>query len=121
MDASKIVAMRPFLPSRGFAESSRFYERLGFTLMPLGDKLAHVHLGDFAFLLQDFYVKEFAENLMMHLLVKDLDSWWRHIASLELEKNFAVGAPKPPEMQSWGMRVAYVYDPAGVLWHFAED
>jgi len=23
-------------------------------------------------------------------------------------------------MQPWGLRVAYVYDPTGVLWHVAE-
>ena len=31
------------------------------------------------FLLQDFYVKEFAEHLQMHLLVKDVDDWWAQI------------------------------------------
>jgi uncharacterized glyoxalase superfamily protein PhnB len=31
-----------------------------------------------------------------------------------------VPAPKAPAMQPWGLRVAYVVDPSGVLWHVAE-
>jgi uncharacterized glyoxalase superfamily protein PhnB len=123
--ASSVVAMRPFLPAKDFAQAQQFYEALGFRVIPLGDKTAHVRLGQergaFAFLLQDFYVKEFAENLMMHLLVDDLDRWWRHIESLSLETHFDVPAPHPPKMQSWGLRVAYVWDPAGVLWHIASE
>jgi uncharacterized glyoxalase superfamily protein PhnB len=121
--SSSIVCMRPFLPARDFKISQRFYEALGFRATPLGDKLAHMQLGDtpgdFSFLLQDFYAKAFAENLMMHLLVTDLDGWWRHIASLDLEPRFGVKAPSAPKPESWGLRVAYVWDPAGVLWHFA--
>jgi uncharacterized glyoxalase superfamily protein PhnB len=37
-----------------------------------------------------------------------------------LAKNFGVATPKPPAMQSWGLRIAYVVDPSGVLWHVAE-
>ena len=122
---SSVMWMRPFLPARDFQQSKRFYEALGFRATPLGDKLAHMQLGDnsgqFSFLLQDFYVKEFAENLMMHLLVGDLDGWWRHIASLQLKDSFGVKAPIPPRLESWGLRVGYVFDPAGVLWHIAAE
>lgn len=58
---------------------------------------------------------------MMHVLVTDLKSWWEHIASLDLAGRYSVGAPRPPRLESWGLNVAYVYDPAGVLWHFAEE
>ena len=126
-DAMKqgIVALRPFVPARDLGQSRDFYERVGFTAQPLGDKLLHMQLGDtdgaFAFLLQDFYVKEWAENFMMHLLVKDLDPWWAHIDSLQLKTHFPVAAPRAPAMQPWGLRVSYLFDPAGVLWHVAED
>ena len=124
-DAMKqgIVALRPFVPARDLAQSRAFYERLGFTAEPLGDQLFHMQLGDvdgaFCFLLQDYYVKDWAENFMMHLLVRDLDAWWAHVEALALEKHFPVAAPRPPVMQPWGLRVSYVFDPAGVLWHFA--
>jgi uncharacterized glyoxalase superfamily protein PhnB len=57
---------------------------------------------------------------MMQLMVDDLDMWWAHIESLDLTKRFGVPAPKPPAVQPWGLRVAYVVDPSGVLWHIAE-
>jgi hypothetical protein len=43
-----------------------------------------------------------------------------HLQTLDLPGKFGVQPPKPPAMQPWGLRVACVYDPAGVLWHFAQ-
>jgi uncharacterized glyoxalase superfamily protein PhnB len=57
---------------------------------------------------------------MMQLMVDDLDAWWAHIESLDLAKQFNVPPPKAPAMQPWGLRVAYVVDPSGVLWHVAQ-
>ena len=57
---------------------------------------------------------------MMHLMVDDLDAWWAHIVSLDLAGKFGVPPPQPPAMQSWGLRVAYMIDPVGVLWHIAQ-
>jgi uncharacterized glyoxalase superfamily protein PhnB len=57
---------------------------------------------------------------MMQLMVDDLDAWWTHIEALDLPGRFGVTAPRAPEMQPWGLRVAYVFDPAGVLWHIAQ-
>jgi uncharacterized glyoxalase superfamily protein PhnB len=28
---------------------------------------------------------------------------------------------KPPTLQPWGLRVLYLSDPTGVLWHIADD
>ena len=116
---SGIKALRPFVPSKDFAESTRFYETLGFTAMPLGPELAEMRLGDFTFLLQDFYVADYAGNFMMHMMVDDADAWWRHIEPLALEKTFNVSPPKAPALQSWGLKVLFLYDPASVLWHIA--
>ena len=115
-----IVALRPFLPAKDFEISMRFYADLGFEISLLGDKLAHVGFGNFTFLLQDYFVKEWAENFMMHLMVDELDVWWDHIVSLDLAVKFGVPPPQPPALQSWGLRVAYVIDPSGVLWHVAQ-
>jgi hypothetical protein len=71
-------------------------------------------------ILTRFYQKEYAENFMMQLLVDDLDAWWNRISSLKLPERFGVPAPREPAMQLWRLRVAYVVDPSGVLWHFAE-
>ena len=57
----------------------------------------------------------------MHLLVKNADAWWSRIAALDLARRYGVQAPAAPELQPWGLVVAYVFDPSGVLWHIAEE
>lgn len=110
---------RPFLPARDFELSRDFYEALGFEKL-LDADVAIFQIGRSSFILQRYYQREWAENCMMQLMVDDLDAWWAHIQSLDLPGRFGVGAPKPPAMQPWGLRIAYVFDPAGVLWHVAQ-
>ncbi|MGD0736017.1 MAG: VOC family protein [Terracidiphilus sp.] len=116
-----VIALRPFVPASDFKTSLRFYEDLGFTTYKLGDSLASMQLGPFAFLLQDFEAAGFASNYMMHLLVNDVESWWRRIEGLDLAARYQVRAPSAPALQPWGLTVAYVVDPSGVLWHIAQS
>jgi catechol 2,3-dioxygenase-like lactoylglutathione lyase family enzyme len=118
---SDVVALRPFVPASDFEKSLRFYTDLGFRPFRLGEKLAALEIGPFAFLLQGFFAEGFASNYMMHMLVNDLDAWWTHIASLDLSSRYGVRAPSPPKVEPWGLRVAYVVDPSGVLWHIAKE
>lgn len=111
--------IRPFLPAKDFELSKRFYKALGFTIL-LEDEVAIFGLGTSAFLLQRYYQREWAENFMMQLMVDDLDAWWSHITKLDLSTEFGVPAPKAPALQPWGLVVAYVVDPSGVLWHIAQ-
>lgn len=111
--------VRPFMPAKDFELSKRFYEALGFTKV-LDSEVAIFNAGSGGFILQRYYQKEWAENFMMQLMVDDLDEWWAHISGLDLPGRFGVPAPKPPLMQPWGLRIAYVVDPSGVLWHVAQ-
>lgn len=111
---------RPFLPSKDLALSTRFYVALGFEPLLEANDVAIFRIGRGEFLLQARYVKDWAENAMMQLMVDDLDQWWRDIQALDLPGRFGVTPPKAPAMQPWGLRVAYVVDPAGVLWHVAQ-
>lgn len=111
---------RPFLPAKDFAKSRAFYEALGFVKELDVADVAIYRIGATSFLLQKYYQKEWAENFMMQLMVDDLDAWWARIESLDLPAKFGVSAPKPPTMQPWGLRIAYVVDPSGVLWHVAQ-
>jgi hypothetical protein len=110
---------RPFLPAKDFATSKRFYETLGFETLLDGD-VAIFAIGTGSFILQDYHHEEWAQNCMMQLMVDDLDAWWAHIQSLDLPAHFGVRPPREPEVQPWGLRVAYLFDPSGVLWHIAE-
>ena len=110
---------RPFVPAKDFAVSKAFYEALGFPKLLDGD-VAIFGVGASAFVLQNFYQEDWAANFMMQLMVDDLDAWWAHIEALDLPGKFGVQPPRPPAVQPWGLRIAYVVDPCGVLWHFAE-
>ena len=116
----QILSLRPFVPAKDFALSKRYYQTLGFTLTGEDDKVAFLKLGDFSFILQDFYVKEFAENFMMQVLVRNLDSWWQRVDAAKLEAEYGVREPRAPKIQPWGMKVGFLIDPTGVLWHIAE-
>jgi len=110
---------RPFLPAKDFETSKAFYQALGFETL-LDGQVAIFGVGASAFILQRGYQQAWAENCMMQLMVDDLDAWWAHIQALDLPGRFGVQTPKPPAMQPWGLRVAYVYDPCGVLWHVCQ-
>ena len=110
---------RPFLPTKDFNTSKAFYEALGFKKL-LDRDVAIFAAGQTAFILQRFYDEKWAECTMMQLMVDDLDQWWAHIESLDLPKRFGVHQPKAPAMQPWGLRVGYIVDPSGILWHIAQ-
>jgi catechol 2,3-dioxygenase-like lactoylglutathione lyase family enzyme len=107
---------RPFVPAKDLDLSKRFYVALGFEKV-LDSEVAVFRIGSSGFILSQF---DEAENFMMQLMVEDLDAWWVHISSLNLEVEFGVPAPRAPEMQPWGLRIAYLVDPSGVLWHVAQ-
>jgi len=110
---------RPFVPAADFDRSKRFYETLGFEKLVDGE-VAIFRVGSSGFILQRYDQKAFAANFMMQLMVDDLDAWWTHITALDLPRQFGVQPPKAPAMQPWGLRVAYLYDPGGVLWHVCQ-
>ena len=112
------VELKAFVPSKDFNLSKQFYQELGFTIPWSNDGLAYVNHGNAAFLLQNFHVKEFAENLMMHLLVEDVDSWWEHACGVLAGYGIACDAPKD---QPWGIRDFVFLDPSGVAWRIGQN
>jgi len=107
---------RPFVPASNLAVAKRFYVKLGFETV-LDSEVAIFRVGTGSFILSSF---DQVDNFMMQLMVDDLDAWWIHIKSLHLEAEFGVPAPIAPAIQPWGLRVAYLVDPSGVLWHVAQ-
>ena len=121
MDAvDAILALRPFIPARDYDLSRRFYEALGFVATHRDEDVMILKLGSFSVILQNFYVAEAAENLMVQVLVRDVDAWWARADPARLVEAFGVKSPKAPVMQSWGLKVGFLFDPSGVLWHVAE-
>jgi hypothetical protein len=116
--AQTVKAMRPMVPAKDFELSKRFYLDLGFQPHTLTDNLVEMHLGAYSFMLQGYYVQQWANNCVMHMLVSDLSLWWDHIVALDLASRYGVKT-RAPQSEDWGL-VAGVVDPSGVLWRIAE-
>lgn len=116
----RTVEIKAFVPARDMELSLRFYRDLGFEVPWASDELAYLHAGDCSFLLQEFYVPEHAANFMMHLLVADVDAWWRHVQQQELVERYSVRA-QPPEDRPWKIRDFVLTDPSGVLWRIGQN
>ena len=117
----RVLDLNAFVPSRDFDLSKQFYSDLGFTLVWGNNEIAQFQIGSFRFLLQaNFYVKEHAGNFMMSLMVENADEWWDHIERVGLKEKYDLQMAKAPAMQPWGIRVLYLSDPSGVLWHIAD-
>jgi len=117
---SRVIDMKAFVPAKNPELSKAFYSDLGFTINWSNDEIAELQLESFRFLLQKFYVAEHAGNFMMTLNVEDADAWWDYIQRTEFTKKYPGIMCKAPAMQPWGIRVLYLSDPTGVLWHIAE-
>jgi hypothetical protein len=105
------------MPARDFETSRRFYEELGFRSEPLSECLVEMRLGGFSFILQDYYVAQWADNFVFHMRVTDVHRWWDRMVSLNLADRFGVRATAP-HAESRGL-VADTIDPSGVLWRIA--
>jgi uncharacterized glyoxalase superfamily protein PhnB len=114
------VEIKAFVPARDFGLSKRFYQDLGFTVAWSDDDLAYVRHGEASFLLQNFYEEQHASNFMMHLLVEDVDAWWRHVEVQRVVEKYKVMA-EPPEDRPWGIRDFVITDPTGVLWRVGQN
>lgn len=117
--ASGSAHARPFLPARDLAVSTRFYEALGFQVVLRG-QVVILAAGASRFILQDYHHEEWVRHCMMQLMVDDLDAWWARLTAVDLPTTFGIPTPTAPAMQPWGLRVAFVVDPSGILWHVAE-
>jgi uncharacterized glyoxalase superfamily protein PhnB len=114
------VEIKAFVPARDFALSKQFYQDLGFEIAWSSEGLAYLRHGNCAFLLQNSYVKEHADNFMMHIIVTDVDAWWRHVEAKGISSRYNVAA-EPPEDRPWGLRDFVLVDPAGVCWRIGQD
>ena len=118
---SPVLDMKTFVPAKDPDLSKAFYADLGFNINWSNDEIAELQIGSFRFLLQKFYVAQHAGNFMMSLNVEDADAWWKHIQQHRFAEKYPGIMCKPPAMQPWGMRVLFLSDPTGVLWHISEN
>ena len=56
----------------------------------------------------------------MHLLVKNVDAWWRHVQAQGLQSKYQIML-EPPADRPWGLRDFVITDPTGVLWRIGQN
>ena len=113
------VEAKAFVPARDFALSKQFYQDLGFDLAWSDNSLAYLRHGNSSFLLQNFYNEVHAGNFMMHLLVSDVDAWWRHVQAQGIATKYGTTIQPPEDHGS--MRDFVLVDPTGVLWRIGQN
>ncbi len=118
----KATDVKVFVPAKNFQESLGFYEALGWQVnfRAENDDIAELELAGSRFYLQNYYNKDWANNFMLHITVDDADAWWRHASGVIESSNYKYARLKAPEEQPYGALVTHVWDPSGVLLHFAQ-
>ena len=114
--------VKVFVPAKDFDESLRFYKALGWQQNWLADdrSLAVLELSGHRFYLQNYYHKEWADNFMFHITVADANAWWEHAAAVIAAGDYKNARFRQPKEEPYGALVTYVWDPSGVLLHFAQ-
>ncbi len=115
-----ISDVRPFIPAQDFAVSKAFYEALGWKITWSDETLALLENGGHSFYLQSYYVKDWAENTMLHLTVQDAQACYAQIKSVVDGGLYPGARVAEPRVEPYGARVTYVWDPSGVLLHLAQ-
>lgn len=115
----KYNSIEAFVPSGSdFGASRQLFLELGFSVVWEAKDYVGFENNGCRFILQNYDVKEFAENLMMRVTVDDLDAFWQRISEKNLNERFGVKLTAPTDFP-WGREVNLI-DIAGVCWHFAE-
>ena len=113
-------SIRTFIGAKNFDESREFYHALGFEESPISDDMTLFKVNDsLAFYLQDYYVKDWIDNSMIFLVVKNADDCWQQLNSLGLHLKYKNVRLTEVKTFDWG-RECFMHDPSGVLWHFGE-
>ena len=109
-----VVDIKTFVPSKDYQVSITFYSDLGFSCEKVTDDLTLFESGECAFFLQRFYQKQLAENLMLQLCVKDIESAFQLASSARHKQKIT-----PVQNEPWG-KVFYLWGPVGELWHVTQ-
>lgn len=109
-----------YTPAEDFEQSKRFYSALGFTLTEGWGGTMDCELGGAKFRLQNYYVKDWAENFMMKFDVDDIEGWHEHAKKTIDEGDFG-NARYDRSIELIGdTKIFHIWDPCGVLLIFIQ-
>jgi len=110
-------SLRPFIGSKDFNISRAFYTDLGFDEVVISDNMSLFTTDRFSFYLQSYYLKEWIENTMLFLEVRDVEQTFQDLLESALDKKYEGVKLVPIKKEVWGSE-CFMLDPAGVLIHF---
>ena len=117
---SGVKDVKIFVPSKDFERSMEFYRQLGWTTNWIhSHSLAELQIGATRIYLQKFYNRDWARNFMIYLEVDDAHGWYQHIHRVIQNGSFDEARCVAPKEEDHAL-VTYVWDPCGVLLHFAQ-
>lgn len=103
-----------YTPAKDFDMSKRFYAALGFEMTEGWGGTMDCRLGGAAFRLQNYYVKDWAENFMMRFGVEDIPTWYEHAKGVIDTGEYGTARVSEPEMAG-DTPIFHVWNPCGVL------
>lgn len=115
----KAKSIRPFIGSKDFGISRRFYQDLGFKEIILAHNFSYFETAGIGFYLQDAYVKDWIDNTMLFLEVEDVNQFWTELLDLNLSAKYENVKLVPIREMDWG-KECFIHDPSGILWHVGE-
>ncbi|MBL0740573.1 glyoxalase [Chryseolinea lacunae] len=113
------VSIRPFIGAKNFDVSRSFYRACGFEEVVLAPGMSLFKIEALGFYLQDAYVKDWIDNTMVFVEVKDVDRYWNDLVALDLPSKYEGVKLVPIRHHDWG-RECFLHDPSGILWHFGQ-
>lgn len=115
----KAKSIRPFIGAKNFERSRSFYKDLGFKESIVSRDMSYFKTKGIGFYLQNAYVKDWIDNLMVFMEVDDVERYWNELQALNLPEKYEEVRLTPIHNYQWG-RECFIHDPSGILWHFGE-
>lgn len=116
-----IKSLTPYVPAKDFELSKRFYTALGFTMTQGWGGTADFELNGYSLRLQEYYVKDWAENFMFLIEVDDVQAWYELAQQIQAQTEFKKSVRiTPPQVVDGRFLVLHVVDPSGVLLVFVQ-
>jgi hypothetical protein len=118
----KVTGITSFVPSLDYDLSCRFYKEMGFIETAVIENATRFDIDNFGFWLQNYYVKDLADNFMLCLYVEDLNAWASRINEVDFANDYDNKARvlSQPHEQEGALMMQFT-DPSGVLWHVRQS
>jgi hypothetical protein len=113
-------SVRAFIGAINFEASRSFYKELGFEESIIDKGMSYFSISPaLGFYLQNAYVKDWVDNTMLFVEVEDVNTCYKELQNLALDKKYKTVRLSPIKENDWG-RECFLHDPSGILWHFGE-